>query len=285
MLDDIAGPGYAITTIGKPYLEDEHVAFNRFLLKEVIATVLAMPETLRERGYKAPTKESGTPYQWAHGEELWTFLGRYPERALDMVQGMKSLSTGCLAGDAYPFGAELAKLAIQDGDVAIVDIAGGQGHVMEEVRRTHASIKGRIIVQDLPSTFEAVAAGPPAGIEFMPYDMFTPQPVRDAHVYYFRHIFHDWNDQDTSRYLQQVVEVLRSGRPGAKLLLVDLVLPNENVGMLEAVRDFSMFPIGGLERNERQWRELLAKNGLRIKKIWRGSEPEACVECELDDSA
>jgi hypothetical protein len=25
---------------------------------------------------------------------------------------------------------------------------------------------------------------------------------------------------------------------------------------------------------------LLAKNGLKIKKIWRGSEPEPCVECE-----
>lgn len=57
-----------------------------------------------------------------------------------------------------------------------------------------------------------------------------------------------------------------------------------NVGMLEAVRDLTMFPVGGMERNERQWRALLAKNGLRIKKIWRGTEPEACVECEMDST-
>jgi hypothetical protein len=49
--------------------------------------------------------------------------------------------------------------------------------------------------------------------------------------------------------------------------------------MQEAIRGFSMFPIGGLERSEKQWK-VLAKNGLKIKKIWRGSEPEACVECE-----
>jgi hypothetical protein len=50
--------------------------------------------------------------------------------------------------------------------------------------------------------------------------------------------------------------------------------------MQEAIRGFSMFPIGGLERSEKQWKVLLAKNGLKIKKIWRGSEPEPCVECE-----
>lgn len=244
---------------------------------------MAMTETLRERGYKAPTVESGTPFRWANGEDLWTFLGSHPERATNMVSGMKSLSTGSLAGDAYPFGEELGKLEIKDDDVAIVDVAGGQGHIMDEVRRHNPSIKGRLVVQDLASTLAAVATGPPSGVEFMPYDMFTPQPVRDAHVYYYRHIFHDWSDGDASRFLQPVVAVLREKRrPAAKLLLVDLVLPDENAGMLEAVRDLSMFPVGGLERNETQWRMLLAKNGLRIKKVWRGCEPEACVECELD---
>lgn len=246
-----------------------------------------MPDLLRERGYKAPTRDSGTPFKWANGEELWTFLGRHPARALNMVKGMKSLDTGSLSPNAYPFGEELGKLAIQDaGDdvVAIVDIAGGQGHIMEHVRRQNPTIRGRVVVQDLPSTFEAVPV-PPAGVEFMPYDMFTPQPIRDAQIYYYRHIFHDWNDDDASRFLKQVVDVLREGkRPGAKLLLADLVLPDENVEMLGAVRDFSMFPIGGMERNESQWRALLAKNGLSIKKIWRGTEPEACIECELATS-
>lgn len=284
ILSDIPGPGYTLTLLGEPYLDPNHCAYNHMVLQEVIPSVLAMPHTLRARGYKAPTKDSGTPFMWANGEELWTFLGRYPERALNMVKGMKSLDTGSLSPSAFPFGEELGKLEIQDGEVAIVDIAGGQGHIMEHVRKQNPGIKGRFIVQDLPSTFEAVRE-PPAGVEFMSYDMFTPQPIRDAYVYHYRHIFHDWNDEDASRFLKQVVDILwERQRPGAKLLLVDLVLPDENVGMLEAVRDLTMFPVGGMERNETQWRELLAKNGLRIKKIWRGTEPEACVECELLDS-
>jgi len=194
--------------MGKPYLNPDHYAMNSFVFQEVIPSIIAMPRTLGERGYKAPTKESGTPFEWANGKELWTFLGSHPDRAMNMVSGMKSLSTGSLAGDAYPFGEELAKLDTQENDVAIVDIAEGQGHIMEELRKMNPEIKGKIIVQDLPSTFEAVL-GPPPGVEFMPYDIFTPQPVENAHVYYFRHIFHDWNDQDCSSMLQQLVPRLK----------------------------------------------------------------------------
>ncbi|CAJ2506891.1 Uu.00g080770.m01.CDS01 [Anthostomella pinea] len=139
---------------------------------------------------------------------------------------------------------------------------------MGAVRAQNPEIRGRFIVQDLPSTLAAVPRPPPAGVEFMPYDMFTPQPIRGAHVYYYRHL----------------VPILQE-QPRSKLLLVDLVLPDADVGMQEAVRDLSMFPIGGLERNEGQWRALLRESGLRIRRIWRGSEPEACVECAVDRSA
>ncbi|KAK6579861.1 hypothetical protein PZA11_007569 [Diplocarpon coronariae] len=273
------GPGFKLTTLGKPYLNPDHRAFNNLIFVDIMPSIMAIPRTLKEHGYKAPTKETGTPYKWAHGKELWTWLGEHPDRAMNMVAGMRSHNAGNVSGDAYPWGVELGKLDLKDDDVAIVDIAGGQGHIMEEVRQRHPGIKGRLIVQDLQSTFDAVP-GPPEGVEFMVYDIFTPQPVKDAAIYYYRHIFHDWSDADCTTFLAQVVPLLKA-QPKSKLLLVDLVLPDTNATMQEAIRDISMFPIGGLERNESQWKELLAKSGLKIKKIWRGSEPEACVECEL----
>lgn len=279
ILNEIPGPGYGLSKIGQPYLNSDHRAFNDLIFNDIIPAIMAMPRTLAERNYKAPTKESGTPYKWAHGEELWTWLGAHPDRALNMVAGMRSHNAGNVSGDAYPFGEELAKLNLKEDDVAIVDIAGGQGHIMEEVRQRNPEIKGRFIVQDLPSTFEAVST-PPVGVEFMPYDIFTPQPVKNASIYYYRHILHDWSDGDCTKFLEQVVPLLKE-QPKSKLLLVDLVLPDTNATMQEAIRDITMFPVGGLERTETQWSELLAKSGLKIKKVWRGSEPEACVECEL----
>lgn len=264
------GPGYALTSLGKPYLDPNHRSFNRFLLHDVVSNIRQVVEHKSAR----ITDTAADP------KELWLKLTSNPKRVKDMAQGMRSLSTGSLAACAYPFGEELGKLDIKEDEIAIVDVAGGQGHIMTDVRERYPNLKGRIIVQDLPAVLDTVPGGPPKGIEFMPYNMFTPQPVRNARAYYFRHIIHDWDDLSVGLILQQIVQILKES-PGSKLLLADLVLPEANTGMQEAIRDFTMFPIGGMERTVSQWRQLLATNGLEIKKIWRGSEPEACVECVL----
>lgn len=150
---------------------------------------------------------------------------------------------------------------------------------MAEIRQRNPQIKGRFIVQDLPSTFEAFPT-PPAGVEFMNYDIFTPQSVKSACFYHYRHIFHNWSDDDCTAILEQIVPLLRT-QPKSTLLLVDVVLPDSNASMQEAIMDISMFPLGGLERTESQWKRLLARSGLGIRNIWRGSEPEACIECKL----
>lgn len=279
ILVETPGPGFALTPLGLPYLNPDHRAFNNLMFVDIMPSIMAMPRTLKEHGYKAPTKETGTPYKWAHGEELWTWLGSHPDRAMNMIAGMRSHNAGNVSGDAYPWGVELGKLNLKDDDIAIVDVAGAQGHIMEEIRKRNPELKGRFIVQDLASTFEAVPS-PPKGVEFMAHDIVFPQPVKGVAIYYYRHIVHDWSDADCTAFLAQIVPVLKE-QPRSKLLLVDLVLPDTNVTMQEAIRDISMFPIGGMERNETQWKQLLAKSGLKIKKIWRGSEPEACVEIEL----
>jgi hypothetical protein len=43
--------------------------------------------------------------------------------------------------------------------------------------------------------FEAVSA-PPDGVEFMTYDIFTPQLVKDTRIYHYRHIIHNWSNGD-----------------------------------------------------------------------------------------
>lgn len=279
VLADIPGPGYSITALGTPYLNPDHQNFNNYILQDALPVVLAMPRALRERGYKSPTKESGSPFKWLYGEEKWTWLGSHPDRAATMVSGMRSLNVGNVSGDAYPFGTELAKLDIQENEVDIVDIGGGQGHVLEEIRKRNPQMRGRFICQDFQSTFDAVS-GPPKGVEFLVHDFFKPQPIKKAYFYHLRHIVHDWGDEEYLIILQHVVDVLREN-PKSRLLLVDLVLPDANVTMRDCISDLNMYLIGGLERNEKQWAMLLHAAGLKIKKIWRGSEREACVECEL----
>lgn len=271
---DLEEPAYGLTRLGRPYLDPNHVSFNRFILQEVVPTVR---HSIEQKCFLPEQHLEDSPYN------RWIRLTHDPARAADMVKGMRSLSSGGLAPTAYPFGSELEKLSVQDGDIAIVDVAGGQGHIMEEVRRQNPALKGRIIVQDLKAVLDAVPDGPPDGVEFMAHDIFKPQPITNAHLYYLRHIIHDWEDDSATAILDQLTPIMKA-RPQTKLLLADLVLPTTNFDMQEAVRDFTMFRIGGLERTEAQWRKLLARSGLGITKVWRGTEPEACVECTLLDS-
>ncbi|KAI7782807.1 hypothetical protein LA080_012848 [Diaporthe eres] len=273
LLSDISDPrepSYSLEYLGKPYLDPNHVSFNRFILQEVVPTVRSSVE----RSCLPSTNSDGLP------QDTWCRLAQDAVRAADMVRGMKSLSSGGLAATAYPFDRELGKLDIKEGDVAIVDVAGGQGHIMGDVRKQNPELKGRIVVQDLQSVLDAAPDGPPEGVEFMAHDIFKPQPITTAHVYYLRHIVHDWDDDSVTVILNHLTLIMKA-RPRTKLLLADLVLPTTDIGMQEAVRDFTMFRIGGLERTEVQWRQLLVRSGLGVKRIWRGTEPEACIECIL----
>lgn len=267
---DLEEPGYGLTYLGRPYLDVNHISFNRFILREVVPTARSSVE---QKCFSLNHYE-GLP------RDKWFRLVQDPVRAIDMVRGMRSLSSGGLTPTAYPFGSELEKMGTKEDDIVIVDVAGGQGHIMHKVRKQNPGLKGRIVVQDLQAVLDAAPDGPPDGVEFLAHDIFKSQPITTAHVYYLRHVVHDWDDDSVTVILDHLTPIMKA-RPETKLLLADLVLSTTTVSMQEAVRDFTMFRIGGMERDEAQWRHLLAKSGLGVKRIWRGSEPEACVECTL----
>ncbi|KAL8893337.1 MAG: hypothetical protein Q9192_005370, partial [Flavoplaca navasiana] len=53
-------------------------------------------------------------------------------------------------------------------------------------------------------------------ISFMVHDFFEEQPVKNAEVYYFRNIFHDWPDVQCITILQNLIPALK---PGAHVII------------------------------------------------------------------
>jgi hypothetical protein len=54
------------------------------------------------------------------------------------------------------------------------------------------------------------------------HDIFEPQPIKDASVYFLRFIMHDWPDA----YAKTILKLLRaSAQPSTKLLLCDVLVP------------------------------------------------------------
>lgn len=64
-----------------------------------------------------------------------------------------------------------------DNEVAIVDVGGGMGHDLVELKKKQPEIPGRFILQDLPQVIEQISQ-PLEGIEAMTHDFYTEQPIK-----------------------------------------------------------------------------------------------------------
>jgi hypothetical protein len=66
-------------------------------------------------------------------------------------------------------------------------------------------------------------------------------------------------------------------KPGySKLLLHDMIIPEQGASPFHAMLDLSMMVFnGGMERTERQWKELLARADLELVKIWPPLQEDA----------
>lgn len=67
-----------------------------------------------------------------------------------------------------------------EAEVLIVDVGGGRGSVLADLRAHRPDLKGRLVFQDLPEVFAGVE--PMQGVEAMAYDFFTPQPIKGSWV-------------------------------------------------------------------------------------------------------
>ena len=100
----------------------------------------------------------------------------------------------------------------------------------------------RFIIQDIdPVALEQGKAAvarltnnvAPDRFEFQTHNLFEPQPVR-ANIYIFRHIFHDWADDDVVKMLQSLTPALDQG---ARILVSEGIVPERAVGRSSLLDD------------------------------------------------
>jgi hypothetical protein len=80
----------------------------------------------------------------------------------------------------------------------IVDMGGARGHIATAIVRRFPDL--RVTVQDLKRVVEGAKLEVPqelrGRVAFMEHDLFGPQPIRDADVYYVRSVLHNWSDEN-----------------------------------------------------------------------------------------
>ena len=70
----------------------------------------------------------------------------------------------------------VAGIVVDEHAVTIVDVGGGMGHDLVELKKKQPDLPGRFVLQDLPQVVEQIVQ-PVEGIEVTSHDFYTKQPV------------------------------------------------------------------------------------------------------------
>jgi len=159
-----------------------------------------------------------------------------------------------------------------------VDVAGGHGTLLAAILDQAPKLTGTLF--DMPHVIEGAKK---AGILERFADRCTLQAgsffeslPAGADAYIMKFIIHDWYDPECIKILGQC----RKGiRPGGRLLVVDQVVPAGNEPAISKIVDLEMLVLpGGMERTERQFRELFAASGFRLERIIPMPAPQCIIE-------
>lgn len=233
-----------------------------------------LPEALAEDGYRNPENPAKAAMTKTFGMTAWEMLEQDDNKRAMFDAAMAQQDD--LPEEMIPDG-EMDWIQmlgdVRAGDVAFVDVGGGNGHVMSKIlEKTAGQIQGKFVLQDKKGAVESVLAEaqqhhqkPP--FDCMEADFFNAQPVHGARVYHIRRVLHDWSDADCERILSNIRQAMKPGY--SRVLIHEFVLPVVGAEQREVLFDILMMCLTGAERDEAQWETLLARSGLRIVKVWR----------------
>ena len=142
-----------------------------------------IPAYLKETSYINPREIANGPFQFGHDTKapFWMYLGEHPE----LLQCFNNYMTGYRQGkqswvepNFYPVDLQLGSNVNLDQDaVLLVDVGGGLGHDLEELKAKHPKLLGKLILQDRQEVISQIKELSP-GIEATVHDFFAPQPIK-----------------------------------------------------------------------------------------------------------
>jgi len=216
--------------------------------------------------HSALTGEPG--FNKVFGQPVFDYVGTHPDLGPIFDAGMTSIhgyETAAML-EAYDF-SSIRVLA---------DIGGGNGSLIGAVLNRYPNMKG--ILFDLGHVIGRARQNLEAygnRCSVIEGNFFDSIPA-GADAYLFRHIIHDWTDEQSNQILSHCRNVIPSE---GRLLLVEAVVPTGNDPSPAKDFDMTMMVIpGGFERTEDEYRSLFDQAGFRLISVTPTSSMVSVIE-------
>jgi len=214
------------------------------------------------------TGESG--FTKVFGQPVFDYVMAHPEIGPVLDAGMSSIhgyETAAML-EAYDF----------SGVQVLADIGGGNGSLLAGALQRYPEMRGILfdlghVVGRASATLKTLGVAERCQvIEGSFFDGIPP----GADAYLFRHIIHDWTDEQSVQILSHCRKVVPDG---GRLLLVECVVPVGNEASIAKEFDMTMmtFP-GGMERTAAEFDALLARAGFALTSVTPTSTMVSVVE-------
>jgi hypothetical protein len=213
------------------------------------------------------------PFADLYGMPIYNYLQQHPEEYAVFDRSMSNLSDLGLEPvlSSYDFG----KYPV------IVDIGGGEGFLLANILARYDAVSG--ILFDLPeAVIKASSLLNSLNVEqrciVFTGDFFSAI-IPEGELYILKNIIHNWNDDDCVRML---TNIRRSMKPGAKILIIDMLVQTINTPALAPLLDIQMLACmhGGKERSKAEFEKLLDQSGFRVNRFIPTIAPISLIEAQ-----
>jgi hypothetical protein len=205
-----------------------------------------------------------------HGMGLFELIQKTPgmaETFSETMVGIHGTEPPAVA-EAYDF----------SGIGTLVDVGGATGNMLGHVLSRYPRLMG--VLYDLPHVVADAGLllsrlGVADRVRIESGSFFEKVPTgHDA--YLLSHIIHDWDEQECGTILGHCH---RAMKPGGRILIVEMVLPEDDRPHPGKLLDMMMLlGPGGQERTSSEYEALLAANGFRMTRIVPTASPVSIVE-------
>jgi hypothetical protein len=240
------------------------------------ASILTLASDWMSRGlgqllYSVQTGKSG--FEQSLGMPIFDWLARHQEDASLFSQTMVGIhgAEPPAVAAAYDFSAFST----------VVDVGGATGHLLTTVLGRYAGPRGILydlphVVRDAPALIQTRGLTDRVTIESGSFFERVPD---GGDAYLLSHIIHDWSE---GQCLTILGHCRRAMKPGSRLLIIEMVLPEGDTPHPGKMLDMMMLVgPGGQERTEQEYGALLGKAGLRLTRVVPTASPVSVVEAAL----
>jgi hypothetical protein len=152
----------------------------------------------------------------------------------------------------------------------IADIGGGRGHLLRAILERTPSAQG--IVFDLPHVVARLQ--PSERVQTAGGDFFKDK-LPPANIYLVMNVLHDWDDDRSTTILRNIGAAAPAG---ARLLVIEALLPAGPEPHWSKTLDINMLRIGGRERTEAEYAALLSVADFRVASVIGTESPYSIIE-------